>query len=66
MLLPQTAQLIRKVFGRGAAAQIQDSQERQKRNVEAFLQADFNSGNFNLSPRPADDDYIPSDAFGDW
>jgi hypothetical protein len=63
---PQTLQLIRKVFGRGVPTQIQDSQEKQRRNVEAFLRADFNSGNFNSSPRPADDDSIPSDAFGDW
>jgi hypothetical protein len=63
-MFKQTSDLIRKVFGRDLAANLQKYEASQQKQVDALLDADFHSGNFNTGGRP-DSDSIPSDAFGD-
>jgi hypothetical protein len=64
-MFKQTADLIRKVFGRDLAANLQNFEASQQKKVDALLDADFHSGNFATGGH-ADSDTIPSDAFGDW
>ena len=61
----QTVDLLRKTHGRDLAANLQKHEASQQKQVDALLDADFHSGNFNTGGR-ADSDSIPSDAFGDW
>ena len=65
-MLAQTLQLVRRAFGRDATAQLQRSQDAQRRDVDTILRADFHAGNFDCPRGHLDDDSIPSDAFGDW
>lgn len=64
-MLKPTLDLVRKVFGRDLAANLQKFEASQRKQADALLDADFHSGNFNTGGRP-DSDSIPSDAFGDW
>jgi hypothetical protein len=64
-MLKPTIDLIRKTHGRDLAASLQKHEASQQKQVDALLDADFHSGNFNTGGRP-DSDSIPSDAFGDW
>lgn len=64
-MFAEIRQLITKVFGRDVVAFVEKVPRMQQKEVDAFLKADFLSGNFN-SGGPLNEDSIPSDAFGEW